>query len=44
MEGILNYKPKLGEPQGFANLYCGYYQIGLCTPTEVINYGQNKNL
>ena len=36
-------KPKTMIGTGFANLYHGYRQIGLCTPTEVIGYGQNKD-
>ena len=34
-------KPKTMIGTGFANLHYGYRQIGLCTPTEVIEYGQN---
>ena len=34
-------KPKTMIGTGFVNLSHGYRQIGLCTPTEVIDYGQN---
>ncbi|MCL2833982.1 MAG: hypothetical protein FWD78_12490 [Treponema sp.] len=33
-------KPKTMVGTGFVNLLYGYRQIGLCTPTEVIEYGQ----
>ncbi|MDR0323587.1 MAG: hypothetical protein LBI12_03965 [Treponema sp.] len=39
MGHIVKLKTIIGT--GFANLYHGYPQIGLCTPTEVMNYGEN---
>ncbi|GHV65379.1 hypothetical protein AGMMS49587_19540 [Spirochaetia bacterium] len=34
-------KPKTMIGAGFANLHRGYRQIGLCTPTEVLEYDCN---
>ncbi|GHV46216.1 hypothetical protein AGMMS49546_33790 [Spirochaetia bacterium] len=34
-------KPKTMIGAGFANLHHGYRQIGLCTPTEVLEYDCN---
>jgi predicted nucleic acid-binding protein len=34
-------KPKTMIGAGFANLHHGYHQIGLCTPTEVLEYDRN---
>jgi hypothetical protein len=39
MGHIVKLKTMTGT--GFANLHHGYHQIGLCSPTEVMDYGQN---
>ena len=38
MNHIVKHKTMIGT--GFTNLQYGYRQIGLCTPTEVVEYGQ----
>ena len=41
MGHIVKVKTMIGT--GFVNLVNGYRQIGLCTPTEVMDYGQKKD-
>ena len=39
MGHIVKLKTMIGT--GFTNIYHGYQKIGLCTPSEVVEYGRN---